>query len=493
MRRALLAMAALIAGLLSAVALFAAWRTADYGAGPALAAPLSPAEPYEVDLDGAAARLGEAIRFQTVTLAPGVVEDPAAFEAFRAWMAETYPALHEIARPERFSAGALLFRWTGSDPSLPPILLAAHQDVVPVEAGREGVWRAPPFSGALVGETVVGRGALDDKGSLIAILEAANALAADGFAPKRTILLAFGADEETGGSGAASIAAALDAEGVHPWFALDEGLVILADHPLTGGAAALIGIAEKGYATLRVTAAGAPGHSSAPPRDLAVLRLAEALEALAEMPLEASLADGPAGLMLQSLAPELPLFTRAALANEWLFGPMLRARLEADPLAMALMRTTVAPTMLEGSPKENVLPGEAAALVNLRLHPRDTAEEVLAKARAAVADVPGVTLAWEGEPREASRVSAVDGPAYALISALAVEAAEGGVAAPGLVLGGTDGRAYEGVAENVYRFAPFRLDTREIASIHGDDERVRVEELGRAIRFYRRLMQEAAG
>lgn len=477
--------------ILFALAGVIGWRTAQYGQEIRAPKPLSaPGPSVAIDAGLAAQHLGEAIRFATIANPDGSPQDVAAFAGLHAWMARIYPAVHAAAPPLTVAGQSLLFRWAGSDASLPPILLAAHQDVVPVEEGSAARWRAPAFSGEQRDGAVIGRGALDDKGSLIAILEAAEALAKTGFTPKRTILLAFGADEEVTGRGAQTMAALLAQRGEKPWFALDEGMVIVQRHPVTSGPVALIGIAEKGYGTLVITARAHAGHSSIPPKDLAVSRLADALVRLEKLPIDAGLNDGPAGAMLRALAPQLPFSTRALLANEWLFGPLIEAQLARDPRALALMRTTIAPTMLSASVKENVLPGQAQAAINFRLHPRDSAQSILKRVKALLAPIEGIELAWAAPPREASPVSAIDNPAFHWLASLASEAGEGVPAAPALVLGGTDGRAYSEVAQGVYRFVPVRLSDEEIASIHGDDERLPVKELERAVHFYARLMQE---
>jgi carboxypeptidase PM20D1 len=372
-------------------------------------------------------------------------------------------------------------------------LLLAHQDVVPVPEDTRAAWTVDPFGGVIRDEAVWGRGAIDDKSSLIAVLEAAEYLAAQGRRPVRTILFAFGHDEELGGdNGAARMAATLEERGVRAWFVLDEGMAALAEHPLTGGPASMIGIAEKGSGTLRVRAVGIPGHSSMPPPETAVSLLAEAVERIHAMPIQRSLEGGPALAMMRALAPELSLTSRMAISNEWLFGPLLRQRMADNPPAQALMGTTVAPTMVSGGVRPNVLPAEAIAMINLRIHPRDNADDLLARAREAVADLEGVTVEWATPPREASPISSTTASSYALIAALSREMLPEAQVAPGLVIAGTDSRLYAPVAENVYRFQPMMLDGEDLEGIHGIDEHLSIENFDRMIRFYVGLMEAGA-
>lgn len=470
------------------------WRTAQFKPAEVPETALGATPQLTIDGAQAAEHLGKAIQFQTVSVQQGETWNSAPFSAQRAWLESTYPAFHAAAKREIVNGESLLFTWQGADASLPPILLLAHMDVVPVESWSSEDWTNGPFSGAVKDGYVWGRGAIDDKGSLISILEAAEALAKTGFKPKRTILFAFGHDEEVSGrQGAQSMARLLKERGVKAWFALDEGQAIIATHPLTGAPVSLIGIAEKGYATLRVTATARAGHSSTPDKDTAVTLLAEAVLRIHRMPIEMSLGGGPAIEMIQALSPQLPFTTRMAAANEWLFSPLINSSMGADPLAAALLRTTVAPTMLEGGPKENIIPGRAMARINFRLHPRDTSASIMARAQAAVKGIPGVTLEWEGTPNEASPVSSARSDSFALIAGMARTAAPDAKVAPSLVLAATDSRYYAGVAENVYRFAPALFTTEDVGSVHGKNERLSVDNLSRMIGGYAYLMAAGAG
>jgi carboxypeptidase PM20D1 len=441
-----------------------------------------------IDPDRAARNLSRAIRFPTISVQDGST-DPAPFDQLHAFLRQTYPLTFARFTVERPVGHALLLTLPGSDPSLAPMLLMAHQDVVPVDPGSESKWSAPPFDGAIKDGYVLGRGAADDKGSLIALLEASEALLAQGFTPKRTIMLAFGHDEEVLGSGAQAIAALLKSRGIKPWFALDEGMAIIEKFPLTGKPAGLIGIAEKGYFTVRVTAVDTGGHSSMPPRLTAAEKVAKALIAIDEKGFPGGLESGPARLMIEAVTPDLPFAQRLVMANLWLFRPLVEGQVGHTRAGEALMRTTVAPTMLRAGVKENVLPQEATAIVNLRLHPRDAMDAALARLRDAVKGIEGVTIEPLPRGQNASPVSDVTSDSYALIAAAArAIAPEGAPIAPGIVLGATDSRHFAGVAENVYRFAPAVFTDADLAGIHGTDERMSIANLDRMSRYYAMLM-----
>jgi carboxypeptidase PM20D1 len=486
----------LIAGaavLLAALAGFVGYRTYSFTApAPPAAVELPDTSAYAVDASAAAMRLGEAIRFRTVSLVEET-EDRAQFEQFHVWLQQRYPAFHAAARREVIGELSLLYTWEGSDAGQPPILLLAHQDVVPVPDDTRANWQVDPFGGVIRDDAVWGRGAIDDKGSLIALMEAAEFLAAQGRRPMRTIMFAFGHDEELGGdNGAVVMARTLADRGVRAWFVLDEGLAALDRHPLTGGPAAMIGISERGSGTLRVRAVGQPGHSSMPPRDTAVSLVAKAVGRIHAMPIEQRLEGGPALGMMRALAPELSFTNRMAVSNEWLFGPMLRQRMEGNAAARALLGTTVAPTVIAGGSRPNVLPGEATAAINFRIHPRDSAADLLRAARQSVADLEGVTIDWGEAPREASPISSTTSSSYALIAALSHSILPDAPVAPGLVLAGTDSRHYAEVAENVYRYQPILLTAEDLEMPHGLNERLSVANLERMIRFYIGLMEAGA-
>jgi carboxypeptidase PM20D1 len=449
--------------------------------GPAVAQ----APPDRHRLDAATNHLSQAIRIPTVSYDPLSATSRATFQAFQAFLTEAYPNAARTLRREVLANGALLYTWPGRDARAAPIIIAAHQDVVPIEAATQAQWRQPPFGGVVADGQVWGRGALDMKVQLIAVMEAVDDLARRGFAPERTLYLAFGADEETSGSGAQAIAALLKARGVHAEFILDEGPGVIEGFELTGRRDGFIGVAEKGYGTLVVTARDQAGHASVPPLHPGIERLAQAIVAVRGVPLSRRV-DGVTRRTLETLAPELPATTRVAIDNLWLTEPLVRAKLRGMPGGDALIGTTVAPTMLSGSPAENVMPGTATATFNIRFHPRDQPDQVLTLARRAVASIDGVSVAWAGPPTPASRVSSSATPAYRLIEQQARSVIGPGSLkiAPLLVFGATDSRFYRDVASDAYRFQPIVVSAAEMSSVHGVNERISVANLARSVRFF---------
>ena len=489
-KRALLALAGLAAALLLVCVVRAARLTV-----PAVTVP--PPAPFTVP-PGAVERLAASVRIPTVSSAAdtapaAVARRDSAFARLHAHLAASFPRVHAALRREVLGRHALLYTWPGTDPALGPLVLMAHQDVVPVEPGTEGAWQRPPFSGAVAGGFVWGRGTLDDKHNLMAHLEAVEALLAEGARPRRTVLLAFGDDEEIGGGagGAAAIVARLRAAGVRPWLVVDEGGAVT--QGLVPGVArpvAVVGVAEKGYLTVELEARGAGGHSSAPPRHTAAGLVARAAARVEGSPMPAR-TDGAARLLLDHVAPAMPFAQRVVVANRWLFGPVLVRMLGATPSGDAAQRTTTAVTMLEGSPKDNVLPSRARAVVNFRLMPGDAPDAVLAHVRRA-ADDSAVRVRALGTPAPASPVSPDTGAAWGAVATTVRQLFPGALVAPYLVIGATDARFFAPIAPAVYRFSPVPMTPRDLERMHGTNERVAVEDYLRAVRFSAQLVRNAA-
>ena len=412
-------------------------------------------------------------------------------EAHSARIGRHYRDCSKAATREIVGGYSLLYTWAGTDPSLDPVLLMSHLDVVPIAPGTQSQWEEAPFSGAISGGYVWGRGTIDTKGSLVAMMEAADMLAAKGFAPARTIMFAFGHDEELGGDdGNAAIAALLQARGVKLAWVADEGGVIGEGlMPGVDGPVAMIGVAEKGSVSLAITAHAKGGHSSMPPAadETAIGRLARAIGRIGDAPFESKV-DGATRRMFESLAPGVPFMQRMVYANLWLFEPVVRAIMGKSQSGAAQLHTTIAPTIISGGVKENVLPPDAYAVVNFRIHPRDTGGSVIAHVREAVDD-PEVSVEAMPGTREASKVSNIDGEGYRVLTQAIRESFPATLIAPYLVVGGTDSRHYLPITDNVFRFIPIRMGADDMARFHGTNERVSVENMGEAVAFYIKLME----
>lgn len=451
-----------------------------------------------VDEQGAAQRLGEAVRLRTISSREDAALNADQFLQLHALLEQRFPKTHTALQREVVNGLSLLYTWPGSKPDLKPILLLAHQDVVPVAPGTEGDWAQPPFSGAVKDGFVWGRGSWDDKGNLLSQLEAVEMLLASGFQPERTVYLAYGADEEVSGlRGAAQIAALLKQRGVQLDFVLDEGLLVL-DGILPGLSkpAALIGVAEKGYMSVQLSVSATPGHSSMPPQHgtSAIAMMSTALKQLEDKQLPAGI-RGVGGEMFDTIAPEMSGFSRVALSNLWLFGPVVQKQLEAAPSTNAMLRTTTALTIVNAGNKENVLPGRADATVNFRILPGDTQAQVLEHVKSqlnqAVGEGKVQVTTLEGS-KEASKVAPTQSSQYLLMNKTIREIFPGTLVAPGLMVAATDSVHYDALSDHVFKFSPVRANAEDLKRFHGTNERLSISNYAEAIRFYHRLLSEGA-
>jgi len=446
-----------------------------------------------VDTKGAANRLSEAIRFRTISNFLNPEQNADALRGLQAHIAASFPAFHAAAKLEVVNNHSLLYTWEGSDTAAKPIALLAHQDVVPIAPGTEKDWQQPPFDGVVDDNFIWGRGSWDDKGNLYSMLEAAEQMAKDGFRPKRTIYFAFGHDEEVSGMrGAKAIAALLASRGVRLDFVLDEGLLIT-DGILKGldRPAALIGVAEKGYATLVLTARATPGHSSMPPRETAIGMMSAALARLEDHNLPARV-RGTVAEMFDTLAPEMKGFNRVVLSNLWLFKPLLLREFDKGGATRAMVRTTTALTIFNAGDKDNVLPGNAEATVNFRLLPGDSeasvtqhVRETVSNDRISIAPFPGNT--------DPPPVTGTASESYRVLNQTIREIFPDVIVAPGLMVAATDSRHYAGIADNIFRFSPVRATSEDLKRFHGTNERLSIQNYADMIRFYLRFIQRSAG
>ncbi len=450
---------------------------------------------------GAAERLGELIRLRTVSAWHGHPDHPGvdgAFAAFPQALERLYPLVHRHLGRETVDGTGLLFHWRGAT-AADPLVLMAHWDVVPApedEASwRAAGWHADPFAGLLApvdgSPAVIGRGALDDKGALVAVLEAVENLLAVGATPVHDVWLVFGGDEEVGGRNGAAISELLRhrmrERDTEPWLVLDEGGAVVPDPlPLHTGPCAMIGLGEKGQARVRLTATGAGGHASSPPAGSPIPRLARALRRVERRPFAPRM-NGTTAAMLASIAPLTSGATRRAMPWVARSGPAAARALAAmGGEAAALVRTTVAQTRLEAGTADNVLPSAASAVLDCRIAPGHTVGDVVAGIVRRVADPDvAVELIHGHDP---SPESPADGDRFAAVGAAVGHAWPGTAPVPYLLMAATDSRSFHAWCRHVYRFAPLWMDAAQRASIHGEDEWVSEESLARGESFHRSLI-----
>lgn len=475
-----------LAGLLflSAFMLIRAFQVSRYPE------PVSPVEKINIDPALVSRHISELIQIKSISTETGRDAHQAAFERIHAWIETTFPGLSAKLDKTTINAHSLLLAWRGSDPNLVPVLFNAHLDVVPVEESTLVDWQVPPFEGVIDKDFVWGRGAIDMKAQVAGLLNAVEQLLTQGYSPKRTIYLAFGHDEEIMGlEGSRRIMEYLKSQGVKLAALLDEGGMI------TQGAIseieepfAMIGVAEKGYLTIKLNSSATPGHSSQPPRQTAIGILARAIALLDDNPMPARLE-----FLLPTLARIghlLPFMLKIVTTNSWLFGGILKKKLQSSPRMNAMIRSTHAATIIRSGVKDNVLPAVAEAKLNFRLLPGDSVENVLTHVRKVIAD-PRVQVSVDEANGgwEASRVSPTDTPAYLSLELIARQIFNNVSVAPFLFLAATDSRHYQPICTQIYRFSPIVLSSGDLGSMHGTNERVRKKSISDMVAFYARVMR----
>lgn len=415
--------------------------------------------------------------------------DPASFERLHAVLAEHFPLLHARLARTQIGEHGLLVHWPGGSGG-DPLVLMAHQDVVPIDEAAP--WQHPPFSAEVADGAIWGRGTLDDKGALAAVCVAVERLLEAGFTPARDVWLSFGAREEVSGVDAGMAVEELRRRGVRPWLVLDEGGAI-AEQAFPGVRPALgvIGISEKGTTTLVLRAAGSGGHASTPARRGPTARIARAVVRLERRPLPPRLPDATLRLFAR-IAPHAPAAMRPLLAHAHRVRPLLaRALVRSGPETAALARTTMAVTTLSGSPAPNVIASSATAAVNVRIMPGDSVARVTEHVRRAIGDDSiGIEVADANEP---SPLSPVDDPAFDLLADLVAEVFPEAVPTPYVMMAATDARFFTPICPRVYRFTPFRMSKAQRETIHSYDERLGVDDFLAGVTWYRRLIERLPG
>lgn len=447
--------------------------------------PSRPVESVSFDRERAVESLRTLVRFPTVSRRPPEEEEEAAFAGLRAALPRLFPHVFSVCTVTDLPDRGLLLCWKGREEGEPSVMMA-HYDVVPVV--EEG-WEKPPFEGIIEDGVLWGRGTLDTKASLNSALFAADTLIAEGFVPQNDVYFAFSGGEEINGDGARHIVKYFREKGITPALVLDEGGAVVENvFPGVKEPCGMIGIAEKGMLDVCYEAVSRGGHASAPKPHTPVGVLAAACTKVEGHPFRMRVSPA-AARMFDTLVRRSNFFYRMIFANLWLFSPVLDLiGKKGGGELNALIRTTVAFTKMEGSNASNVIPPVARMVSNIRLNPGDTVDGALAYLRKTVKD-DGVTvsLLYGTDP---SPISHVDCDAYRKIEEAVSDTWDGVVVTPYLMMQCSDSRHYAGLSEYVYRFSSLDLTSEERATIHGHNERIRLETIYRSVAFYLRLLRK---
>lgn len=435
------------------------------------------------ELQIAEEKLGAMIRIPTVS--KHEYEDLSQFYRFHQELEKLFPLIHEKLEKTVLN-GTLLYRWSGADPQKQPILFMGHQDVVP--ASDEG-WSVPAYSGVVKDGCLYGRGTLDCKGTMYVQMQAVEELLGEDFVPPCDVYLEYSINEETGGDGAAAAMRYLRDRGIRFAFVLDEGGAVI-DEAVPGmdKPYAVIGVTEKGYMDVKITARGKGGHSSTPPRNTPAARLfAFANEIERKRPFRKVLIP-EVQEMFRQMAPAFSFPLRFLLGNLWLTKPLVIAAMPlVSPFGEALMATTCCFTQMKGSDAANVIPKEPYLIANLRCSVHQNCEESLnvLKKYGKKYDLDFEVLLQ----RDASPVSDIHSKAYGFVEkTIRAHFPDAGVA-PYLIMGGTDCRHFHALTDTALRFAPVRMTNAQNASCHAVDENVTIAALAEGVRFFKRLLR----
>ena len=442
-------------------------------------------EPIEQDRDASVQNLASLIRCKTVSYEDGALEDDAEFDKLIGLLPELYPHVWETCPLTRFPDRGLLFHWKGKTPGEPSVLMA-HYDVVPVE---EENWRKPPFEAIIEDGVMWGRGTLDTKVTFNGILSGSENLIKQGFQPEHDIYFAFSGGEEVNGPGAANIVQYFKEQGLELKLVLDEGGAVVEDvFPGVTGQCALIGIAEKGLMNLEYSISGEGGHASAPASHTPVGRLAMACAKVEAHPFKMHFTK-PVLEMFDTLGRHSSFLYRMIFANLWCFGWVLDLITKKSGGELnALVRTTVAFTQMSGSKAANVIPPSASMVSNLRLNPEDSVDSAVARIQSVIGDE-GIRLrVLTG--MEPSPISRTDCEGWRVVSEAVAGTWPGCIVSPYLMVQCSDSRHYGDISDKVYRFSAMDMTAEERHSIHGNNERIRLECIPRAVEFFMRVMKQ---
>lgn len=468
-------------GILVIMLIIASIRAVKIKATPNTNAPAI--NPTDAEAQDYAEKLAEMIKVPTISLRGNT--DLSQFYKLHEVMKKNFPnvfAKMEVTEIE----GNLLLRLPGKDSKRKGLLLMGHQDVVTAD---EPTWERDPFSGDIENGIIHGRGAMDCKSTVFAEFQAIDELIAEGFEPPCDIYLSCSVNEEISGDGAPMIIDYLKSKGVQLAVAMDEGGAILRDVlPGMNGWCAAIGVLEKGYIDVKIKAKGKGGHSSTPPKNTPMARLAKFVAEVEKAHPFTCKIEGPALAMFEGAAPILSFPFRLILGNMWLFKGLLNKVLPAvNTMGEALISTTFAFTMAEGSKTPNVIPTEAYVVCNLRPSPHQNAEESLAVLKK-YADKYDLELEVI-HARSASNCVDYNGEEYGYLSKCINECYPDAGIIPYIMTGGTDCRHYEAVADNCLRFTPIKMSNQQLGAMHAANENIGVSEVAHCVKFYKHYIK----
>ena len=446
---------------------------------------VAPREDVTFDREAAVVALQQLVRCKTISCNDPALEDEAEFQKLIDLLPQLYPEVFRVCILQKFPGRALLFRWPGEAADAPTVLMA-HYDVVSVS---EESWEKPPFAGIIEDGVLWGRGTLDTKVTVNGILSGANHLIAQGFQPKHDIYFAFSGGEEVNGPGAKNIVTWFMEQKISPALVVDEGGAVVENvFPGVKAPCGMIGIAEKGMMNVRYTVHSGGGHASAPPVKSPIPTLADACRRILKRPFPMHITK-PAAEMFDTLGRHSGFGLKLVFANLWLFRPVLDLICKQGGGEMnALVRTTTAFTQMEGSAGRNVLPAEAYLISNMRLSPKDTVEGAEAYLRKIVNDPAVEIQVLESFPP--SPISETECEPWDKVAQAVSHTWPGCIVSPYLMVQCSDSRHYGKLSNHVYRFSAMDLTAEERRSIHGNNEKIRLETIGRAVEFYIRLMMQ---
>lgn len=437
--------------------------------------------------DSAALHLSQAIQIKTVSFGDTLAIDTAEFIKFRTFLENSYPNVHSKLERKIFNQFSYVYKWTGKDTTARPYVLMGHMDVVPVEAVAESKWSVPSFSGAIKNDTIWGRGAVDDKVAVIAILESVEQLLKQNFTPNRTIYLCFGHDEEISGKrGAKVMSAWLKEQGIKPALVLDEGGQIDTKHfQQLKRPFAVIGTSEKGYANFDLSVEIPGGHSSMPANETAIDVLNKAIANIRAHSMEPAITPTMQELLNRTKTAE-SFSKRMVLSNLWLFQGLMIGQLEKTKETNAMVHTTLVPTILNSGIKDNVIPTVAKATFNSRILPGQTSDDVLKFITKAVNDNRVVIKKQTISLMEPSAITSSENPEFKKVEQIIYHSVPDVIVSPFLMIGATDSRYFRGFSDAVLNFSA----VQDVKGFHGIDERIGKSDLNRMIFFYNQLLSK---